>query len=1128
MAGSTRYYGLGFFDFGDPLGTDFAAQIEIDRFVFIDKQLFGLMSIFGNGVIEGWDTSIIGAFDVAIGEGSGNINFIAGRTEFPVEITDLPPNSLSYVYARVKRRTTFAEDVDFFISPDGGLVDPNFLLISRIITGATGIESIDDSVRHNIGFIDLIRAAIRDHKHRGGTQNPSKIDLSSEVKGQLPAFRVADFDAEKLVTGTLELGRIPLLDHQELANVGLLTHPQLDTFVKTLEANNKEIFGEIGLSNILQMLIAMKLIYDDPDSGFYLSDRTVDENMINEIIVIPGITTDDYIDFDATTAEVNLEQHYIAGVPPTTGTSFYVTWNTDLAWNSAYVREDVVIVSDTVSLAFNDSDESNIVTIEGFETATEPGQSLTTTSGGGQQLFEKQSVITSDQADITANAVALDVLEGFYSGRFTHRQDFRVQYVKEFNTSQDWSTYDSFVLWTKCLDSIHGPVKIFFFDQQQNKSAEFTVLADGEVTDNTDPSANNFEMRMVDIGQIPFRTEVKGFVIYSDDTDNPFSFYIDHITIQRSILLPEDGRIVLRYATSSQVTFSQIEWTSIEPAGTEIRVRSRSANGTAFLNRADYTPYLISGDLVNLEGTDLEIEIELFPDDDRLVSPILQSVRVLVLTEAELDGYAIDSDEEWSLGDADNITVSDDTLTLTTPIYVDSYYFAVGNLINQIYEQTSSSGNQYVTSEFAISGTNSSTSPIAPNLIFKAVETDLDAARVTTPDFFSPRSIIREDDRHFIIADTYNDRVLEVEEDGTLIAGFGSINYEHSSKIFPLSASLDPRTSILYVVWSKKISFKTVDVRKITLQNGTQSVQIQLITDFDKILGLTTAELDQVNAEGQVMPIHLSLQNAGLAQSLTAEDSYMLMGDEVLSSGLDTDSVYYRAIVTTSGIPLFVGNFAYIDGVFSPTYAHKTDDDTYVVANATVAVKEFDITGLQDESISLNTNVSSIIEVDENNNVIYGTDKVLFSPFVPGRAERLDSTTMLIAGMKPTGQESEASGFDFREIAGDSQEKVRRKDVLNDVFFGSSSPLSGTVIVLDTQTGDTSFEYSSPEGILASDVDIDTSSGNYVIAESSFKKSGRIIKVDTVGNIVFSFGEGLYGVINDVTVQVDGSMVVST
>lgn len=1082
------------------------------------------MSVFGNGVIDGWEAEATGSFELSISEGYGNINFIAGRTEFPVEIFDIPPNSINYVYARIKRRTTFAEDVDFVLSPDGSLTDPNFLLLSQVITGATSIENIDNSVRQNIGFIDLIREAIRDHKHRGGSLNPSKIDLASEVKGQLPSFRVADFDAEKITTGTFDLGRIPLLDHQELSNVGLLTHPQLDTFVKTLEANNKEIFGEIGLSNVLQMLIAMKLIYDDPDSPFYISDRNIDDNMINEFIVIPGITTDDYIDFDATTAEVNLQDHYISGVAPTTGTSFYVNYDSDFAWNSAHELYRVAVSGNVVTLAFDDSDESNIVTIENFETSTEPNQSLTTSPN---QLFKKQSVITNDNADILSNAIAIDVLEGFYSGKFSHRQDFRVQYVKEFDNSQDWSSYDSFVLWTKCLDNIHGAVKVFFFDSDQNRSAEFVILEDGEVTDNTDPSSNNFEMRVIDIGQIPFREDVKGFVIFSDDTDNPFSFFIDFISIQRAVLLPEEGRVILRYSTNAQVTFSQIEWTSIEPSGTDITVRARAASGTAFLTREDYTPYLNSGDLINLQGTDIEIEIEFFPDSDRILAPILQSLRILVLTESELDGFYIDTSEEFARGDFQNSETDSSpfSIQLQSPIYVDSYYFAVGNVINQVVEQEGTSGSNFVQSEFAISG---NLAPISPNLIFKSVEQNGENARVTVSDYFSPRSIIRQDDRHFVIADTYNDRVLEVTEDGELIAGFGSINYEHSSKTFPLSACIDSRTNILYIVWSKKISFRTVDVSKIILQNSTQSIQVQLINEFDKILGLSSSELEQVNAEGQIMPVHLSVQNASLASNLATGNSYILLSNDVLNSGMDTDSIYYKAVSTTSGIPLFVGNFAYIDGISTPTYAHKTEDDSYMVANATVGVLDFEIENLSDEDISRTTNPTSIVEVDENNNITYGSDKLKFSPFVPGRAERLDESTILLAGLRPDGQENSVNDFDFRDISGDDQEKARRKSVLHDLFFGSSTPFTGAVIVLDTRSGATTFEYICPEGLLASDADIDSTTGNFIVAESSFSKSGRVIKVDTVGNIVFTFGEGLYSVINDVAVQLDGSMVIST
>jgi len=63
---------------------------------------------------------------------------------------------------------------------------------------------------------------------------------------------------------------------------------------------------------------------------------------------------------------------------------------------------------------------------------------------------------------------------------------------------------------------------------------------------------------------------------------------------------------------------------------------------------------------------------------------------------------------------------------------------------------------------------------------------------------------------------------------------------------------------------------------------------------------------------------------------------------------------------------------------------------------------------------------------------------------------------------------------------------------------------------------------------MVTDVDIDPVSGAYVVAESSFQKSGRVIKLDAVGNISFSFGEGLYSLINSINVQVDGSIVVST
>ncbi len=1126
MPSSTTYYGLGFFDFGDPLGTDFAGQIEVDRFVFIDKQLYGLMTIFGNGVLSGWEASTEETFSVSISPGAANINFVSSRTNFPVVVSDFPPNSTNYIYAKKLERTGFAEDTDFIIWPTADLLDPNFLLLSEVVTGPASIESIDNTVRQTIGFIELIRAAIRLHKHRGGSLHPSKIDLESEVRGQLPSFRIADFDAEKVNTGTFDLARMPLIDHQDLQNVGLLTHPQLDSFVKTLESSNKEIFGEISTSNLLQLILALKYIYDDPDSPFYI-DGIVDENFINEFAIIPGITPDSFIDFDNSTASINLEDHYIDGVAPSTGTSFYVNYDTNLAWNSAYSLDNLAVSNDKVTLAFNEDEESSIITIEGFESATASGQDL---SGGDQTLFTKETVIISDNAAVESNDSATNVIEGFYSGKFSYQQSFRVQFVKEFSEAQNWTTYDSFVLWVKCIDIVHGPVKMYFENSSGDKSIDYIILNDNQVTSNSDQTANDFEARWVDLSTVPFRDSIKKIVIYTDDVDSQFNFFVDHINIQRAILLPEEGILKLRYASGTNVVFSTIEWDSTEPTGTDLTVRARAADGTALLGRASYTPFLTNGDVINLDGTDIEIEVKFYPDNDRINAPILNSLRILLVTEAEIDGFKIDDESEFSRGTVQNVNVEPDFIELDTPIFVDSYYFALANIVNQVHEETSGSTTFTQSDNVALFGAQS---PVAPNTVFSSVEEM--TGESASPRFFEPRSVIRKEGRTFVIADTYNDRVLEYNEDGTLVAGFGSVNYEHSNKVFPISASFDVRTGILYVVWSKKISFKTVDVSHIVIQTSTQ--QVQLIKDFDKILGLTTSELDDVNAEGQIMPIYMSVQNSSIVELMPANSTYMLADNSTLSSGIDTSSEFYRKITTVLGIPVFVGNFAYIDGVFSPTWADKTDSGTYMVANGKVAVKEWDFPEEAfpngSESISLNSNVSSIIEVDANNQLIYGVDNVMqFSPFIPGRVEKIGENTLLIGGLRPGGQlGSLGSGqtLDFRSIGGPSETRKSQKEILNEMFFErSSNPYVGAVVIYDMLSNSTTFEYTSAEGILVSDVDIDPVSNSYVVAESSFDKSGRVIKLDASGNIVFSFGEGTYSIINDINVQIDGSIVVST
>ena len=255
--GQTRYYNLAYFDFGDRLNSSINVKKEIDRFVVIDKQLYGMYNIFGNGVIDGFNVSDAGfqgedGISVNISQGTGIINFIAAQNEVPGTVNGLPPNSVVEIYAEIVGSTYLDRGVVFSYSE---LPVPGAIKIALVSTGADNIVFIDNSVRDLIGFEEIIQEAIDAHKHRG---TPSKIDLVEEVRNQLPGSRLEGIDASKVVSGRFDVDRIPLVDHNDLEHNGMLTHAALDSFVRTFSQNNKELLGEINSVNLLKMIIFHK------------------------------------------------------------------------------------------------------------------------------------------------------------------------------------------------------------------------------------------------------------------------------------------------------------------------------------------------------------------------------------------------------------------------------------------------------------------------------------------------------------------------------------------------------------------------------------------------------------------------------------------------------------------------------------------------------------------------------------------------------------------------------------------------------------------------------------------------------------------------------------------------------
>lgn len=321
MAGFSPFYRLAMFDFGDRLDYSINIQREIDRFLMIDRQLQGLYSVFDNGVITGWEVfdngfSEVSGINVGITPGSGIIDSIAAQTSSTVLIEALQPSGTFGVYAYNVGSTVANRATQFYV----GSTAPNAeaILISRIITSENGISSIDDTVRNYVNFEQVVTDLIANHKHRG---TPPKVNLLTETKNELPGARIESLSAEKISSGRILHSCAPIIKHSDLSEIGVLSHPQLETLadnIATYNSNNnisyKELMGEIASVNLLQESIFLKYLYSD-----------VDKYYNNEFIIIPGISPSSIIDEENSTAFIDTGENRIVGLPigPDNSTYFF-------------------------------------------------------------------------------------------------------------------------------------------------------------------------------------------------------------------------------------------------------------------------------------------------------------------------------------------------------------------------------------------------------------------------------------------------------------------------------------------------------------------------------------------------------------------------------------------------------------------------------------------------------------------------------------------------------------------------------------------------------------------------------------------------------------------------------------
>lgn len=1076
--GQTQYFHLAFFDFGDDLNTDLSAQKEIDRFVLIDKQLYGLYSVVGNGVISGWAVrdggySYSKGISIIVESGLGIINYIASETTISSTIQNLPSNSILDIYAVIRGSTVQNRSVDFQYYDSGTTVN-NGLKLAQVITGENGITAIDNTIKEYVSYQQAIEQEINNHKHRG---TPSKIDLKEEVKNQLPGARIEGIDASKIQSGVLDLERLPLIDHNDLDNKGLLTHAALDAFVKTLSQTNKELLGEVVTVDLLKSIIFLKYFYPD-----------FDEDFLNELILIPGITPNEFIDFEASTANISLEDNCITGVPAQTGLYTSIVWDDQESFYNSYLKNNVVVSSGEVSL---ERSGQNVLKVEDFNRL---GQGLPISG------FDSQIVSTESNISITSDISDSNKVEGDSAGAFSASFTPQAIYTKDLRTDIGnniglnlTGEYDELVLWVKTTNQVHEEVNLKLItynasEEQEEEIGAFTIIEKDSITTNEDSTKNQFEQVVIGLSNEDISNITK-IVIYTNEVSSDFTFYVDDMYFRRQNLVAPTGVIRLRYNTESDVIFHSLFYDSIVPDNTSMQVRVKAANDESLLTRSSYTLPLMSGDIFSLSGSSIEIEVEM-TCSDQVSTPVLDKLELRMMVDGDFSGFDITSASDWERGDFENISIQDvnineSDLVLTSPINVGGYYFSYADSISELDNnnigKVGFSGNKM---------------PISPA---QALHWDVSPYRK----FDLASSVVRKFNKNYLIADTYNDRVLEVSPEGELVKGVGSSHVAHDD-FAPLSFVYNYESKILSLVFTKKCNVS--DITKISIYIG--SIKLNL-SNKDTVIN--------TKSEGRVIEIKLHedtwVQLSNVSNSFET-DITVYFNDGALDVNISSDVIFLP--YGYYGYKCFVGDFTYIDSISHPVFIKELLEGNWLICNS--SVRHNDLEGA-------NINVPGILELNVNTwETEYSNNSVVFSDYTLGSVYEYDDNKFLVAGLR-TGDtlDSEITGEDIKNNAIEVTDRVEFRASAVD----SLADYRGTVFLIDKLNNKVKPFYNSPDGLYPSDL-ATYEDGSSLIAESSFvNNAGRVVKIDSFGNITWIYGTGSFNIISDAKVLSNENILIS-
>lgn len=1096
------------------------------RFLTIDRQLLGLFQVFGNGVVSGWDVTDGGGLNVAVSPGTGHVSFISGATT-DVNTVTLTPNAVNYIYAQAIETTRFDRNVRFF--SDVSLFNSGAqILLAKVTTNDSSVVSIDETVRNDISFIAEIKALINQHRHRGGPDNPTKVDLTQEVMGQLPGFHIDAIDASKVASGILPLARIPLLEHNDLLDSGVLSHAQLDSFVRSLSNPDVRLLGELSATNLLQLYLAFKHIWND-----------VDAFTTNMIVEIPGITPDSFTDFKNSTAVIDKDNHLIQGVPSLGGQLVATTFRTDADFASAVLNSNINIGTDINGDFFNLVKPFTEQVVESFDNVFQnalpiPGWTVETVPSANSTSFTTDS---TQQVD------------GPFSAKLNVAQQVRLQVTKLFTTTADWTSFNEIQASIETLSPSHG--KIIFQTLMKDSSGNlvqidaFTLLQANETT-------VGFKQVTRDITGVT-RNKVDAIRIYTDTALgwnlSDFIVNLDHIVLNNNLFFDASGRLRFRLKTPQPSHWAAIGWVATLNGGT-VQARARTAPSYETFDQSNASVFSSFSDVVGADpkvpdNRAIEIEIAITAAPGLAASPVVRSVSVSYITNSVSNGITIDTVDGFLRATRleNAAVVIPGEVVIDGRIDTGDVVYGIQHSIQQVSLSTSDFGVTYGTPVVGIDGTSLPLSPIQVvqnNLLLK--ESALNGVA----------EVKRQIDRSYLAADTINDRIVVFGRDGSVITALASNNIRNQTDLYPVSVVYNPANRILYIAWSTNVSLNNLDLSKMEIDGA--GLSITLSNTADKVVRLAGVNNENQSANVSpilLSPVHADELNAFFGDSTNSDQRiFMNIDPTAAKEGINSDNANFAALVGPRGFPIFVGNFQFVVGLFRPISVNIMANGNWLVGNAKPLLTG---SGNTDPVTGVGVaDITSVIEIDPLSGAIVSSDNsVDFSLLTLGGAIEMNSRYIAVAGIvEGSGPPTQKTTTSLVATVGggvtQTTDSVTTTTTSAATATSSGTSSTGTtttksdvdvltsrigiVKIIEKASGRVVFQQPTSDGTYAADIQLDAE-GEIVTIEKSFANgtsTGRVIKLDEDGNIFFEFGLAELASPNDVRVLSTGNMIVST